>query len=445
MKDFWLSCGHHLTDRDAGGGLLVTDEFLKVYLARPELIPPPEACAAERGLHAALLADPRRRVGAEAIAAVADADARENWTLMIAFRDHLLRHKTLEAAYLDLVRRGVGDTPPLFLNQLVHVILRNALDGCDDPFVLRAAELFFRPQRMAIHDGALIAADEEKIAGTGAAPLSPLVSMLGLPAGAEIDVLTDDNAASYWERSDLFDMALDLTVGRRGLAALGTALERWVRHLLSLDVRVEPLRELRDVPLTWYVGLDAEGTRIGDALWQGEEVDESERRRLAGLFQLTFGSVQPAGRRRCGLSHPGDDCRQDAAPEAAESADRVAGPARGGRDMSPVAPLLRIPVGVVVERRKANSPWVDFVWRPVAVLGGLPDAAPWTKLGDRRKKQRPSMPARPRSSSIARRPTITAGILPRESLPSGWRCRRPAAIRPTRSPPSPRIRRKAKA
>ncbi len=35
MKDFWLSCGHHLTDRDTDGGLLVTDEFLKAYLARP--------------------------------------------------------------------------------------------------------------------------------------------------------------------------------------------------------------------------------------------------------------------------------------------------------------------------------------------------------------------------------------------------------------------------
>ena len=48
--------------------------------------------------------------------------------------------------------------------------------------------------------------------------------------------------------------------------------------------------------------------------------------------------------------------------------------------MNAVAPLLRIPVGVVVERRKANSPWADVVWRPVAVLGGLPDAAPWTPL-----------------------------------------------------------------
>ena len=51
MRDFWLSCGHHLTDREVGGGLAITDEFLKVYLARPELAPPADACAAERGLH----------------------------------------------------------------------------------------------------------------------------------------------------------------------------------------------------------------------------------------------------------------------------------------------------------------------------------------------------------------------------------------------------------
>jgi hypothetical protein len=48
--------------------------------------------------------------------------------------------------------------------------------------------------------------------------------------------------------------------------------------------------------------------------------------------------------------------------------------------MSIVAPLSRIPVGVVVERRKAASPWVDLVWRPVAVLPALPDAIPWTLI-----------------------------------------------------------------
>src|SRR5215467_8518600 len=119
MADFWLSCGHHLLDRDDGGGLLVTDEFLKAYLARPELAPPPDACDAERSLYGSLLADPQRPVGADEIATVADADARENWQMMVAFRDHLLAHRTLEAAYVALLRGVAGRTPPIFINQLV--------------------------------------------------------------------------------------------------------------------------------------------------------------------------------------------------------------------------------------------------------------------------------------------------------------------------------------
>src|SRR3954453_17515469 len=102
MRDFWLSCGHHLLDRDAGGGLIATDEFLKVYLARPELAPPPhpavpgaplraaprappppDACVAERPFHAAPLAEPRRAVSAAEVATIADADARENWQVML--------------------------------------------------------------------------------------------------------------------------------------------------------------------------------------------------------------------------------------------------------------------------------------------------------------------------------------------------------------------------
>jgi hypothetical protein len=287
MKDFWLSCGHHLLDRDDGGGLLLTDDFLKVYLARPELAPPPEACAAERALYAALMADPRKPVAAGEIAAIGDADARENWQVMIAFRDRLIAHRTLEAAYLDLMRRG-AKAPHIFINQLVHVILRNALDGCEDPYVLRAAELFFRPQRMTLHEGALIAADEETVAGRSDKPVSPLVSMLGLPAEADIDVMNDDNADFYFEHSDQFHMAIEMTGGRRGLEALGTAIARWVEHLLAVKVTVEPFTEVRDAALTWYVGLDADGTRIGDMLWNGEALDETQRASVVGLFRLTF-------------------------------------------------------------------------------------------------------------------------------------------------------------
>jgi hypothetical protein len=44
--------------------------------------------------------------------------------------------------------------------------------------------------------------------------------------------------------------------------------------------------------------------------------------------------------------------------------------------------LARIVVGVVVERRKARSPWLDLLWRPVSVLLGTPSAVPWTRIGE---------------------------------------------------------------
>lgn len=46
------------------------------------------------------------------------------------------------------------------------------------------------------------------------------------------------------------------------------------------------------------------------------------------------------------------------------------------------APYLAIPVGVVVERVKAASQWVDYIWRPNSVLTGQPDTPPWTRLSD---------------------------------------------------------------
>jgi hypothetical protein len=47
-----------------------------------------------------------------------------------------------------------------------------------------------------------------------------------------------------------------------------------------------------------------------------------------------------------------------------------------------VKPLKSIPVGIVVERTKAASQWIDFLWRPVTALPGVPETAPWTKLSD---------------------------------------------------------------
>jgi Protein of unknown function (DUF3305) len=50
--------------------------------------------------------------------------------------------------------------------------------------------------------------------------------------------------------------------------------------------------------------------------------------------------------------------------------------------LSTVVPLASIPVGVVVERSKSASPWLDFHWRPVGVLAGVPDTPAWTKLSE---------------------------------------------------------------
>jgi hypothetical protein len=53
-------------------------------------------------------------------------------------------------------------------------------------------------------------------------------------------------------------------------------------------VTIEAVTELRDAPLNWYVGLDAEATLIGNAMWHGEELDDKARARIVGLFRLSF-------------------------------------------------------------------------------------------------------------------------------------------------------------
>ena len=286
-RDFWLSCGHHLLDRDATGKLLVTDEFLMAYLARPELMPLEEACSAERGLHSALLRDPRQPIAASRVVAIADADARENWQTMIAWRDHLVRYCSLEVAYLKIVRRDIK-FPHILISQLVQAILRNALDDCSDVYMLRAAEMFFRPQRLVFQEASIVAVDEETDRSPGLDSPSPLATLLGLWPTAEVDLLSDSTAESYWERSDRFDMALDLTAGRRGLIALGDVVARWLSHLLAIDVVVEPLAELQNVPFCWYIGLSSDATRIGDAIWNGDDLDDGARAQLVSLFRLTF-------------------------------------------------------------------------------------------------------------------------------------------------------------
>ena len=283
MREFWVASGHHLTQRNARGWLRVTDALLLAWLARPEVLPPEDACAAERALYARLRDAPCRPVAPVEVAAMADADARENWEFLLAMRDALLAAGTVEGGYLALVRQGVR-LPPVLLDQLVQLILRNALDGCGDPHTLRAAELFFRPQRGHVRDGALILADAEVAAEAEAllhsAPLAALFS-----GGAEtLDVLDEGNAWTYWSRSDAHTMALNLGGDPLARAGLAAAIAALVAHLLGHAVTVAPHVSVARADLRWYVGLDPVGTAIGDALWRGLPAPGT----IAGLFGLDF-------------------------------------------------------------------------------------------------------------------------------------------------------------
>ncbi|GAA0286803.1 DUF6352 family protein [Rhodovulum strictum] len=288
MTEFWVASGHHLTRLDASGRMQVTDALLLAWLARPELLPPPEACAAERALHARLLDTPRAEVAPEAVAALADPDARENWGFLLSLRDALLAAGTVEGGYLDLVRRGVR-LPVVFLNQLVQLVLRNALDGCQDVATLRAAEMLFRPQKGHVRDGALILADEELVAELDAEMrASPLAAML--KGGVEqLDILGAGNGWTYWSRSDAHSMALNFGGDQAARAGLAAAMTAFLRHLLGFDLRIEALTSIEGVDFRWFIGLDEVGTRIGNALWRGETPETPP----IGLFRLDLAPGVP--------------------------------------------------------------------------------------------------------------------------------------------------------
>jgi len=290
MREFWVASGHHLTRRADHGGLVATPELIMAYLARPELMPPADACEPERNLHASLLADPLRPVSKADIAALADADARENWTFMMNFRDRLIAAPSLEAAYVSLARNGAGDLPPIFLSQLCHLILRNALEGCDDPYTLRAAELFYRSQQATVHEGTLLLADAEVIEAQQHAQhdmhSSPLTAMLQPKAFGEMDVMDDDNAWTYWSRSDAHAMVMNIGGNPKVRAGLCRVIERWIAHLMGVSVKVEAVVSIEDRDWRWFVGLDSDGTRIGNALWNGAALDSDAAERVVALMRL---------------------------------------------------------------------------------------------------------------------------------------------------------------
>lgn len=292
MPDFWPSCGYSLLRKGADGRLVVTDDYLRLYYARPELAPVSESCPAERALHAALLASPRREVPETAIASLADADARENYRVMLRFRSALLAAPTLEAFYAGLFQRDIA-VPPDFIHHTAQVILRAILDGSGDGLEARAAELFFRKQRVTINDGAVMLADDETVdmhaSGSAFGSLGRLLREGQMPTRAvELDVLDEQSAGRYFERDERYDTVLQLNPGRPGSLALARVIERWIAHFHGVRATVKPVREIPDDEWVWHVGLDAEATAMLNELYNGGEVDDARMKRVIGLFRVDF-------------------------------------------------------------------------------------------------------------------------------------------------------------
>lgn len=303
-QDFWASSGFRFLARGPEGWLVPGDDYLRHFLARPELAPPPEAGPGERHLHARLAEKPRLAIGEPDLAAVEDADARENWAEFLRFRDRLLAAGSVEACYVGEFRRPRVELAPPFLDALAQAIVRGLLDGQADPWLARAGELFFRAQRVSVDGGQVLAADAatiEAYAETGGfGNVGRLLRQQSTPvASVKMDVLNAENAPFYFLRDELFSFLLDLTPGREGAAALATLLGRWVEHLTGARVAVEPVARVDDERWRWHVGLDVEATALLNALYRGEPVADEAKARLAALFRLEF--ADPA----------------DAAPEAA--------------------------------------------------------------------------------------------------------------------------------
>jgi hypothetical protein len=294
MRDFWRGSGYLLLDKTAEGHLVVTDDFLRSLLERPELAPLPESSAAELALHQLLHDEPRRSIDAAQLADIEDEDARNNYAIWLRFRERLLAHPTLEAGYVALFRGEGVDVPPVFVHQLTQILLRHCLGAEAPAMQARAAEMLFRAQRIALQeDGQVMAADDETVerhavsANFGA--IGELLKQGGAPLRtAELDVLHADNQDLYWERDEAHDLVVSLNHGQPALDALCRVLEAWVGHFLATGVRISTERSIDDDQWVWHVGLDAQASSVLNDLYQGQDVSEERMAGMLCLFRLEF-------------------------------------------------------------------------------------------------------------------------------------------------------------
>ncbi len=291
-NNFWPTCGYSLLTQNAAGHLVVTDDFLRFLLERPELAPIESSCAAEIALHHRLMDAPRADVSSDALAQLQDKDAAENYAVWLRFRQRILALPTLEASYMALFK-GV-DVPPLLVQHLTQILLRHVLGEDATAMQARAAEMLVHPQKITIlEDGAVMAADDatvERHATQGSfGSIGELLQQGGIKLrSVDLDVLNADNQDAYWPRSETCDWVLSLNRGQPGLDALCEVMAKWVQHFLGVKVSIQTERDIDDDQWVWHVGLDAQASGVLNDLYQGLEVEPQRMERLLCLFKLSF-------------------------------------------------------------------------------------------------------------------------------------------------------------
>lgn len=294
MTNYWVNSGYSTLAISPDNQLLVTDDFLRTYLDRPELKLVPESCLAERTLHQRLIENPRLDVTADEIASMADEDIQENYRVWLRYRSRLLSANSLEAFYMGLFRGGGVDVPPLFVSQLAQIFIRHILGVQAHPLDVRMGEIFFRTQKISVlDDGIVMGADDEVVVRNAQA--SETGNIMDLLKGksmmmrsADLDVLHEENADEYWQRNEDFDLAVQLNFGHEPINHFCRVLEKWINHFLGVMVRITPMQQITDPKWSWHVGLDAAATDILNKLYNKEAIEQDELERVICLFRLDF-------------------------------------------------------------------------------------------------------------------------------------------------------------
>lgn len=248
----------------------ITD-FLWALLASPQLALPAEACDAEINLHKVLQAAPLQKIGDEQLATILDADARDNYAFYARLQTDLVTAGSVEAYYLQLIRSDAITVPPEVMDALVENITLRMMDATTNPTVDKniavqyaAAEWLYKRQAVHLEDGRV---------------------MHDVPR----DSVTEPLDLSHGMANELsHGLVFRLSNANSGLKALSQVFEKWVMHMLQVEVTIKHVSKVDDPAWRWHIGLEITSTGLLNDLYLGNDMTEDRLKSLVSLFKLEF-------------------------------------------------------------------------------------------------------------------------------------------------------------